>query len=120
MMWSRWGRYKFNKKLNLAYRLPGCRVADDIFHPETGELLASKGEKVSEEQARAIQNAGIGEVFVLVNDPVDGEIRHKIISNNTIDFSAVSDKNPRRSGFLKPFIIPTSSSARRSPRRVRR
>ena len=30
------GRYKFNKKLNLAYRLPGCRVADDIFHPETG------------------------------------------------------------------------------------
>ena len=100
------GRYKFNKKLNLAYRLPGCRVADDIFHPETGELLASKGEKVSEEQARAIQNAGIGEVFVLVNDPVDGEIRHKIISNNTIDFSAVSDKNPKAFGLLKTIYYP--------------
>ncbi len=100
------GRYKFNKKLNLAYRLPGCRMADDIFHPETGELLASKGEVVSEEQARAIQNAGIGEVFVLVNDPVDGEIRHKIVSNNTVDFSAVSEKDPKAFGLLKTIYYP--------------
>ncbi len=100
------GRYKFNKKLNLAYRLPGCRIADDIFHPETGELLASKGQTVSEEQARAIQNAGIGEVFVLVNDPVDGEIRHKIISNNIVDFAALSDKNPKAFGLLKTVYYP--------------
>ena len=106
------GRYKFNKKLNLAYRLPGCRVADDIFHPETGELLASKGEKVSEEQARAIQNAGVGEVYVLVNDPVDGEIRHKIISNNTVDFSAVSAKDPKAFGLLKTIYYPNFKFSR--------
>ena len=106
------GRYKFNKKLNLAYRLPGCRVADDIFHPETGELLASKGEKVSEEQARAIQNAGIGSVDVLVNDPVDGEIRHRIISNNVIDFSAVSDKDPKAFGLLKTIYYPNFKFSR--------
>ncbi len=106
------GRYKFNKKLNLAYRLPGCRVADDIFHPETGELLASKGEKVSEKQARAIQNAGIGEVYVLVNDPVDGEIRHKIISNNTVDFSAVSEKDPKAFGLLKTIYYPNFKFSR--------
>ena len=100
------GRYKFNKKLNLAYRLPGCRIADDIFHPETGELLAAKGEVVSEAQARAIQNAGIGEVFVLVNDPVDGEIRHKIVSNNTVDFAALSDKDPKAFGLLKTVYYP--------------
>ena len=100
------GRYKFNKKLNLAYRLPGCRVADDIFHPETGELLASKGEKVTEEQARAIQNAGIGAVDVLVNDPVDGEIRHRIISNNVVDFAAVSDKDPKAFGLLRTIYYP--------------
>ncbi len=100
------GRYKFNKKLNLAYRLPGCRIADDIFHPETGELLASKGETVSEEQARAIQNAGIGEVYVLVNDPEDGEIRHKIISNKTVDFAAISDKDPKAFGLLKTVYYP--------------
>ncbi len=100
------GRYKFNKKLNLAYRLPGCRIADDIFHPETGELLAEKGKTVSEEQARAIQNAGIGEVYVLVNDPEEGEIRHKIISNNTVDFAALSDKDPKAFGLLKTVYYP--------------
>ncbi len=100
------GRYKFNKKLNLAYRLPGCRPADDVFHPETGELLAAKGEPVSEEQARAIQNAGINEIFVLVNDPEDGEIRHKIIANNTVDFSALSDKDTKALGILKTVYYP--------------
>ncbi len=100
------GRYKFNKKLNLAYRLPGCRPADDVFHPETGELLAAKGEPVSEEQARAIQNAGINEIFVLVNDPADGEIRHKIIANNTVDFSALSDKDTKALGILKTVYYP--------------
>ena len=106
------GRYKFNKKLNLAYRLPGCRVADDVFHPETGELLAAKGEKVTEKQARAIQNAGIGSVDVLVNDPVDGEIRHRIISNNIVDFSAVSEKDPKAFGLLKTIYYPNFKFSR--------
>ncbi len=100
------GRYKFNKKLNLAYRLPGCRVADDIVNPETGEIMAQKGETVSEEKAREIQNAGINEIFVLVNDPEQGEIRHKIIANNTVDFSALSDKDPKAYGLLKTVYYP--------------
>ena len=85
------GRYKYNKKLNLAYRLPGCRVADTVVNPETGEIIANAGEKISEVQAKEIQNCGINEIFVLVDDPEDGEIRHKIIANNTVDFSAISD-----------------------------
>ena len=85
------GRYKYNKKLNLAYRLPGCRVADTIVNPETGEVLAQAGEKISDKQARAIQNCGVNEIFVLVDDPEEGEIRHKIIANNTVDFSEISD-----------------------------
>ncbi len=101
------GRYKFNKKLNLAYRLPGCRVADDIVNPETGEILAVKGEVVSEEKAREIQNAGINEVFVLVTDPEQGgEVRHKIIANNTVDFCALSDKDPKAFGLLKTVYYP--------------
>ncbi len=85
------GRYKYNKKLNLAYRLPGCRVADAVVNPETGEILAQAGEKISETKAKEIQNCGVNELFVLVDDPEDGEIRHKIIANNTVDFSAISD-----------------------------
>ena len=85
------GRYKYNKKLCLSYRLDGCRVADDIVNPETGEVLAQAGEKISEEKAKAIQNCGVNEVYVLVDDPEDGEIRHKMIANNTVEFKEISD-----------------------------
>ena len=85
------GRYKYNKKLNLAYRLPGCRVADPVINPETGEVIAEAGEKISEVKAKEIQNCGINEIFVLVDDPEEGEIRHKIIANGTVDFSAIYD-----------------------------
>ena len=86
------GRYKYNKKLNLSYRLAGCVAADNIINPETGELMVEAGVKISEQQAKEIQNAGVNEVFVLVREPGEsGEIRHKIIANNTVDFTGISD-----------------------------
>ena len=85
------GRYKYNKKLCMSFRLEGCRVADNVINPETGELIAEAGEKISEVKAKEIQNCGINEIFVLVDDPEDGEIRHKMIANGTVDFSAISD-----------------------------
>ncbi len=100
------GRYKFNKKLSLSYRLPGCRAADDIIDPLTGELLVSAGEKISEEKAKEVQNAGINEVFVLVNDPEDGEIRHKIIANNTVDFNAICSYPHKNLGLLSNVYYP--------------
>ncbi|MBO7736889.1 MAG: DNA-directed RNA polymerase subunit beta, partial [Clostridia bacterium] len=100
------GRYKFNKKLNLAYRLFGCRVADDVINPQTGEILAEAGQKISEQKAKEIQNAGINEIFVLVKDEEEGEIRHKIIGNNTVDFSAVSDFDPKKLGLLPTVYYP--------------
>mgnify|MGYP001036209733 CR=1 FL=1 len=100
------GRYKFNKKLNLAYRLPGCRLADDIVNPETGEIIAHSGDTVTEEQAYEMQNCGVNEVFVLVSDAQHGEIKHKIIANNTCHFSAVSDKPHKAFGLLPTIYLP--------------
>ena len=100
------GRYKFNKKLNLAYRLPGCRVAEDIVNPETGEIMAHAGEVIDDKKAVEIQDAGINSVFVLVSDPEAGEIKHKIIANNTVNFKAVSDKNPKTFGLLPTIYYP--------------
>ncbi len=100
------GRYKFNKKLNLAYRLPGCTLAEDVFNPRTGEVMAHSGDKVSDALAVEIQDAGVNEVFVYVNDPVDGQIKHKIIANNTVNFKAVSDKNPKMFGLLPTIYHP--------------
>ncbi len=100
------GRYKFNKKLNLAYRLPGCKLADDVFDPETGEVMAHAGDIVNEGQAIKIQDAGVNEVFVLVSDPEQGEIRHKIIANNTVNFKSVSAKNHKAFGLLPTIYYP--------------
>ncbi len=100
------GRYKFNKKLNLAYRLPGCKLAEDIINPETGEIIAHGGDIVTEAQAFEMQNCGINEVFVLVSDPAKGEMKHKIIANNTCAFSAVSDKPHKKFGLLPTIYLP--------------
>ena len=100
------GRYKFNKKLNLAYRLSGCKVAEDIFNPQTGEVMTHAGDVIGDAQAVEIQDAGVNEVFVWVNDPVQGQIKHKIIANNTVNFKAVSDKNPKMFGLLPTIYFP--------------
>ncbi len=100
------GRYKFNKKLNIAYRLPGCIAAEDVFDPQTGEILVEKEHKITEEEARAIQNAGINTVEVLVSDEKAGRTKHRVIGNNTVDFSALSDRNPKSLGLLPTVYYP--------------
>ncbi|MDE6666770.1 MAG: hypothetical protein K2K38_00310, partial [Clostridia bacterium] len=100
------GRYKFNKKLNLSYRLTGCKLAEDVFNPETGEILGHAGEVVSELKAIEMQDCGVNEVYVLVSDPAQGEIKHKIIANNTVNFKALSDKPHKVFGLLPTVYYP--------------
>ena len=85
------GRYKYDKKLCLSYRLAGCIAAETVVDPETGEVIFEEGAKISEEQARRAQNCGVNEVYVLVEDPDEGKIKHKIIANNTVEFAEISD-----------------------------
>ena len=77
---SRVGRYKYNKKLAISNRLPGCKLAQPIIAPLTGEILADAGEIITKEKAREIERAG---VMVAVAD-VDGK-EVKIISNGMVD-----------------------------------
>jgi DNA-directed RNA polymerase subunit beta len=62
------GRYKFNKKLALAYRIMNRISCEDIINPETGEVFVKDGEKISYEKAWEIQNSGINVVHVLSED----------------------------------------------------
>ena len=39
------GRYKFNKKLALCYRIMNKVSAEDIINPETGEVFVKDGDK---------------------------------------------------------------------------
>ena len=81
---SRVGRYKFNKKLALNLRIANQIAATDIVHPETGEVLAQKGEKIDRETAVKIQNCGINSVQILVDDKVIN-----VIGNNFVDIHSV-------------------------------
>ena len=99
---ARVGRYKFNKKLNLASRAAGQQAAEDIVNPETGELFVRAGEVIPEAVAKEIQNAGINEIFV----DFKGR-KHKIIGNNTVSFKAVTGLDPKAFGLLEFVHYPT-------------
>ena len=77
---SRVGRYKYNKKLAIAARLAGCKLAEPVIAPMTGEILAEAGEVVTKAKAKEIERAG---VMVAVAD-VEGK-KVKIISNGMVD-----------------------------------
>ena len=77
---SRVGRYKYNKKLAIAARLAGCKLAEPVIAPLTGEILAEAGEVVTKAKAKEIARAG---VMVAVAD-VEGK-KVKIISNGMVD-----------------------------------
>ena len=78
------GRYKFNKKLNLAFRITGLEAFEDIIDPSTGEVLVEKGNIISKEVAEEIQNTGLNIVDVKV-----GDTKVRIIGNGTVNIHKV-------------------------------
>ena len=88
------GRYKFNKKLALCYRIMDKVASREIINPDTGEKFAEAGDKISLDLAREIQNSGINAVWIAIDD--DKEI--KVIGNNFVDIKShinfdISDLN---------------------------
>ncbi len=96
------GRYKFNKKLSIATRINGQMAAEDVVNPQTGEVMARKGDTFDLETARAIQNAGVNAVWV----DVEGNIR-KVIGNNFVDAAAYLPFDPKEAGILEMVHLPT-------------
>ncbi len=78
---SRVGRYKYNKKLALRNRLPGCVLAEPVISEATGELLAEAGETADREMADNFENHGVWKVNVQCED---GSVI-SVISNRMVD-----------------------------------
>ncbi len=95
------GRYKYNKRLNLAARIVGLTLAENIIS-EDGEVLAEKGEVVTREKAILLRDAGINEVNVQTAAGV-----HKVIANNTVSFKAVTGVNSRFFGLIDTVHYPS-------------
>ncbi len=87
------GRYKFNKKLALAPRLTNKELAYPVADPITGEIIAEAGEVLTRERARQLEDKGVGEVFVKVNDRVV-----KVFSNHMVDMKNFVDFDPAECG----------------------
>ncbi len=109
---SKVGRYKFNKKLALAYRIWGKFAADSIADGQTGEIIVEKGHVITEEAAWKIQNSGVN----VVNLDINGKIV-RVIGNNTVDIkgyinfdaSSVGITEKVRYGILKQILDEYSS-----------
>jgi len=80
------GRFKFNKKLSIAARINGFKAAENIIHPETGEIMVAEGERIDRQKAAEIQNAGINSVYL----DIEGK-RVRVLGNNTVDIKSFVD-----------------------------
>ena len=80
---SRFGRYKYNKKLAISDRLYGRKIAEPVIAPMTGEILADEGEFISREKALEIENAGVIDVAVYHPEREDAIVR--ITGNGMVD-----------------------------------
>ena len=83
---SRVGRYKYNKKLRLEGRLTGQTLSQPVADPSTGEILVEAGETVSAELAARLDDAGVTQATVWVEEK---EVR--ILSNGMVDVQKYVD-----------------------------
>lgn len=97
---SRVGRYKFNKKLSIAERIEKQILARDVEYE--GEIIAEKGEEVTKEKAREIQNLGINIVYIVAPN----EEEYKVIGNNTVNLASYIDCDPKELGILENVYYP--------------
>jgi len=87
------GRYKFNKKLALHTRLTGQELFYPIADPLTGEILAEAGEVLTRDRAQELEQKGVVEATVKVDDkPV------KILSNGMVPLTTFVDCDPKSLG----------------------
>ena len=61
---SRFGRYKYNKKLGVGSRIVGHKTKNPIVNPLTGEIIADAGQVLSLDAALAVEQAGVMEVVL--------------------------------------------------------
>ena len=103
---ARVGRYKFNKKLGLAARLPGLTSAENVCDPATGEILAEEGDVFTKETARIIENKGVLCVRVITDDRVVN-----VIGNQFVDAHEYLDFDPLEAELNEHVHYPTLMAA---------
>ena len=95
------GRYKFNKKLHLKNRITGCKLAEDVVNPLTGEIY-EQGTIITEEIATEMQNCAVPYVMIEAEERVT-----KVLSNLMVDLKTyLPDTDPRGIGVTEAVYYP--------------
>ncbi len=100
---ARVGRYKFNKKLSLPSRIVGSRLAEDVY--SLGEIIANKGELITEKMAEDIQNSGVASVTIDCAERAG----IKVLTNRMVDadvYLAAYDLNAEELGIREKVFYP--------------
>ena len=107
---SRFGRYKYNKKLGIGSRIAGHRLSRPVANPLTGEIMADEGDLMTYDKAMEIEQAGVSEVWLNVEHKEiyttpTGESTHrieerevKVIGNGMVDIAPYVDFDPAQYG----------------------
>ena len=81
------GRYKYNKKLDIARRITGHKLLETVSDPMTGEVLVEADTILTRDQAREMSRRGVNHVTVESSEgtPV------KVFGNGMVDIDDFSD-----------------------------
>ena len=96
---SRVGRYKYNKKLNLADRIKNHTVAEIVCDPLTGEILCEPGTRIDRDLAHLIENKGVKAVTIFADDETKREI--KVLSNGMVNLTDFVSFTPEELDYLE-------------------
>ena len=108
------GRFKFNKKLSIANRATGKKLARDVADPRTGEILFEAGHRLTFEEADSIEDTGIEAIYLVGEESKEVKvIGNRFVNiNKHIDFD-ISDlkiKEKVRYSVLKELLEQTDDS----------
>ncbi|WP_251318448.1 DNA-directed RNA polymerase subunit beta [Flintibacter muris] len=95
------GRYKFNKKMALWTRLSGCKLAQPIADPRTGEIIAEAGEVLNRDRAQELDRKGVNRAIV----DVDGKLV-TVFSNDMVRLEDFVDFDPAEVGIEEMVSFP--------------
>ena len=90
------GRYKYNKKMNIARRIANKTLREPAVDPRTGEILAEAGEILSREKAEEIARRGVNTVVLDVNDRAV-----KVFGNGMVDINDFVDFDAKELGITE-------------------
>ena len=81
------GRYKYNKKLDIARRITGHKLLEPAVSPMTGEVLAEADEILTRDKARLLSASGVNNVVIESNEGT----AVKVFGNGMVDIDDFKD-----------------------------